>query len=483
MAARRERIVLGALLVATALLRLVYVFQYRIDSDEPQHLHVAWGWAHGLLQYRDVFDNHAPLFYILCAPLVAWVGERPAILFVMRLAMLPLYAVGLWSVYAIGAALYSRRVAWWGVVLAALFPSFFLTALEFRTDDLWTVLWLVALVVLVRGHASACRSALAGLLLGAALAASLKTVLLLLALAAATAGALVLSRGRRRQRPAVAVTRHALALGMGLAIIPAALTGFFAARGALAVFLYGTVLHNAVPGIGAWHADLLRPLLVAAILPALWFAALALVRGAPTAGLALRGALVFLAAGVFVTLLVGVWPIITPEDFLPVAPLAPLFVVALLLMDPPSARMQRWLPRVSPERALLLLAGTEAALVLIIGTPWEGQARQDVRLLADVLRLTRPHEYVMDLKGETVFRRRPFYYTIEAVTKARLRQGWLADTIPERLIATRTRVVVDARGFPPRAPSSSRTTSRSDASACSAVSSRPRVRRASGSTS
>ena len=38
--------------------------------------------------------------------------------------------------------------------------------------------------------------------------------------------------------------------------------------------------------------------------------------------------------------------------------------------------------------------------------------------LADVLRLSRPQEYVMDLKGETVFRRRPFYYTIEAVTKA-----------------------------------------------------------------
>jgi len=119
MAARRERIVLGALLVVTMLLRLVYVFQYRVDSDEPQHVHVAWGWAHGLLQYRDVFDNHAPLFHMLCAPLVAVIGERPDIVVLMRIAMLPLYAVALWCVYAIGAALYSRRVGWWSVALAA----------------------------------------------------------------------------------------------------------------------------------------------------------------------------------------------------------------------------------------------------------------------------------------------------------------------------------------------------------------------------
>ena len=43
-------------------LRWFYVTTQPWDSDEPQHLHVVWAWANGLLPYRDVFDNHAPLF-------------------------------------------------------------------------------------------------------------------------------------------------------------------------------------------------------------------------------------------------------------------------------------------------------------------------------------------------------------------------------------------------------------------------------------
>jgi len=43
--------------VVVLLLRIVSVFHYHFDSDEPQHLHVVWGWTHGLLQYHDIFDN------------------------------------------------------------------------------------------------------------------------------------------------------------------------------------------------------------------------------------------------------------------------------------------------------------------------------------------------------------------------------------------------------------------------------------------
>ena len=79
----------GAWLVVGAVLALhvVYAFVYRVDSDEPQHLHVVWGWAHGLLQYRDIFDNHSPLFQMLCAPLFGALGEHTWIVVAMRLAM------------------------------------------------------------------------------------------------------------------------------------------------------------------------------------------------------------------------------------------------------------------------------------------------------------------------------------------------------------------------------------------------------------
>src|SRR6185369_11494597 len=74
---RLEATAIGVALSAAAVLRVVYAVHYRVDSDEPQHLHVAWGWSQGLMQYRDVFDNHAPLFHILFSPLVRAVGERP----------------------------------------------------------------------------------------------------------------------------------------------------------------------------------------------------------------------------------------------------------------------------------------------------------------------------------------------------------------------------------------------------------------------
>jgi hypothetical protein len=47
------------------------------NSDEPQHLHVVWAWANGMLPYKDVFDNHSSLFQAISAPLFALLGKRP----------------------------------------------------------------------------------------------------------------------------------------------------------------------------------------------------------------------------------------------------------------------------------------------------------------------------------------------------------------------------------------------------------------------
>ena len=68
---RGELSLMGLLFTLALCLRVVYVFHHGFDSDESQHLHVAWAWTQGLLPYRDVFDNHAPLFHLLHAPLVA----------------------------------------------------------------------------------------------------------------------------------------------------------------------------------------------------------------------------------------------------------------------------------------------------------------------------------------------------------------------------------------------------------------------------
>ena len=185
---RREKLLLIVLAALAFVLRVAAYFRYRFDSDEQQHLHVTWGWTAGLVQYRDLFDNHAPLFNMLMAPLLALVGatmgERPDILLWMRLPMVVLFAIVVWATCTIARRLYDARIAAFAALLLVLFPPYFLKSLEFRNDNLWTALWMLALLAILRQ-----RMFVAGLLLGAAFAVSLKTAVLVLALA--IAGALV----------------------------------------------------------------------------------------------------------------------------------------------------------------------------------------------------------------------------------------------------------------------------------------------------
>jgi len=88
------RLVVG-LFVAS---RVVLAWHQTIGSDESQHAHVAWAWVHGFVQYRDVFDNHTPLFHLLSAPLVALIGERADILALLRcciIGFLPLRSISM----------------------------------------------------------------------------------------------------------------------------------------------------------------------------------------------------------------------------------------------------------------------------------------------------------------------------------------------------------------------------------------------------
>src|SRR6476619_7864883 len=113
---RAERAVAIAIAAVTLTMRVFAYFNYRFDSDEPQHLHVAWGWTAGLLQYRDVFDNHAPLFHMAAAPLLRVLGERPDILLSMRAPMLVLWIIVSVATFELARRLYDARIAMWSVL-------------------------------------------------------------------------------------------------------------------------------------------------------------------------------------------------------------------------------------------------------------------------------------------------------------------------------------------------------------------------------
>src|SRR5687767_3390188 len=230
---RREKYLLAGLAALMIVLRAVTFFRYRFDSDEQQHLHVTWGWTAGLVQYRDLFDNHAPLFHMLMAPLLAIAGERSDILPLMRLPMLVLFGAIVWATYVIARRLYDERIAAFAALLLVMFPPFFLKSLEFRNDNLWTALWMLAVIAIMRQ-----RMFIAGLLLGAAFAVSLKTAVLVIALGVSAGIVWFVRRDtphppsapsplREGRRPLLLLLR----LLLGFVLVPAAVITFFVAVG------------------------------------------------------------------------------------------------------------------------------------------------------------------------------------------------------------------------------------------------------------
>jgi hypothetical protein len=440
------RLTLLASWCAIVALRLVYLRGFRFDTDEPQHLHVVWSWVRGLVQYRDVFDNHAPLFHLLMAPVAAAVGERPGILMAMRVAMLPLSAATLWSTYVLGRALFGRAVGAWATVFAALVPNFFLTQVEFRTDALWTTLWLLSLAVLLGGPLTRRRAWTAGLLLGATFCTSLKTVLFLGALASAIAVTIIRDRRGTATRT---LARHLPSAALGFVLVPVAIALFFARRGAFGAMIEATITHNVLGGIVLRPPPRFRALGFVAGIPVWWLAGAWAGRSMSAPGLAARRCILVLTTFAYILLLEGLWPIATRQDVEPWTPLAAIVATAAGV-----AMLQRLGRHASASRTAFggVVALAQIALLLFFEPPWSFHQRVGPEMLADVLRLTDPSDTIMDLKGETVFRDRPFYYVLEIVTLTRMQLGVIPDTIPEALVAHRTCVAApDDTRFPERA--------------------------------
>jgi len=450
-----ERAVATVLIVAQLFVRIACAFHHAIDSDEPQHLHVAWGWAHGLLPYRDFFDNHAPLFSACASPLIRIFGERPDIVQLARLMVLPLTVIAMASTWLIARRLFSSRVALWAVVLAGFWPDFLLTSVEYRTDVLWMATWLSAVAVLIGGTFGRRRLVAGGFLLGVALCVSLKTLLLLLALGVAVSASAWMRSRIDRQLCLRGMQGTIVVCFAALAFAPAVVAIYFAASRAWGPLVYCLVRHNLVPGLGLWRHLPRRLAILPVTLPLLWWIAHHVMAEAPDAATGTRRAIVFLSVGVYIAALEATWPLITKQDYLPFYPLAAVLATPLLLGFPGwVARRQVRFARVAtaPWSAVLLTVTIEVTALCIDEPPWLDHSWDETRLLSTTLMLTRPDEFVMDIKGETVFRSRPYFFALEGVTKDRISRGLMRDDIATRLVSTGTPVVAeDSYDFPGRA--------------------------------
>jgi LmbE family N-acetylglucosaminyl deacetylase len=450
-----ERAVAILLVVLGTIVRCLYTLRHRVNPDEPQHLHVAWGWTHGLLPYRDLFDNHSPLFSAVCAPFLALAGPRPDIVVVMRWVMVPMMLVTLWALWRLVRALFGPRAALWSVVIAGLEPDLVLRGVEYRSDVLWTMCWTLFLASLLCGHLTRRRMLASGLLLGAAFAVSMKTSLLTVALACGLVTTIALLARRGRRVP-VRVAGLAGWFVAGLVTVPAILTGYFAARGVLPQLRYAVLTHNLVPGLGTWQENPWLPLLFVPAFPLMLAVAMRMLSAAPSLETGGRRALVFLTASIYWLAVQTTWPLVTRQDWLPLVPMATALLAPLLLAGADALARRpsgsRSWARHAAWAIPALAVGIEGAVLWHGESPLQDWTLPQQEILREVLRLTAPADSVLDPRGEAIFRDRPYYYVCEAVTLARMEKGLLPDRIPERLVSSRIGVVYwDSEDYPPRA--------------------------------
>ena len=439
----RSRGELGAVVGVFAgevMVKIWAIFAYRFNSDEPQHLHVIWAWTHGLIQYRDVFDNHMPLFQIMCAPVFGLLGEHADVLFGMRLLMVPLYFLSAWCIFRIGRIAFSARVGTWSVIASGAIWDYALCTTEFRTDNLWALFWLMAVLVLLRDALNWRGGMVAGLLLGLAFAVSMKSTLMLLSVCLAllvTLRLFVPAEGVVRRLP----ERSILALGVCTAIPPLVIALFFAAKGVWPELRSCVFQHN-LEG-AAWSPNATLHLLLLPLgLPLVMRFALRQVQSSLSPIGTFRRYFLVNVCGIYLVLLVSLWHYITHQDYLLFYPLAAIIAVAAVL---------RWGEQRNAKRSLVPSTGwfslpATALLVLLplllVQVPFRNRAIAEIALVRNVLTLTTPADLVFDSKGETVFRRRCIYEVFESLTNRERVKHVIADDVPERCMATKTCVAV-----------------------------------------
>ena len=444
-----EFIAAAILFALMLVIRVAHIMRYAFDSDESQHLHVIWGWARGFVQYRDLFDNHMPLFQLLFAPIFGLIGDRATILYMMRFIMLPLYFVAAWCTYQIGTSLFSRRAGVWAMILVGLYSPYHFVSIEFRTDNLWAPLWLLCVTVLVTGPLTVRRALASGLLLGFCFGVSIKSTLFLYSIALAAPATLFLVGRQKLGYSWSYLTQCVAAFLVSTAIVPATIMAFFALKGMWRDFRYCVFDFNFLAFGATENPPIYRgylELVVIKVIIALFIIVYVVrwvTRVSGNTALAFRRGFVVIVCASYFLAVKTFWPVTSPDNHPPFYPLVAVLCSGALLAVSNVLTGFKWnharMLRSVPLPVFVALA--EIVVLVEMQPIWKDRTKQETDLLRNVLALVQPGDYVLDCKGETVFRQRCVRAVFETITRSAIERGLIADDGPQRCVETRTCVV------------------------------------------
>ena len=448
-----EFIAAAVLFALMIVIRVVNILHYRFDSDEPQHLHVIWAWARGFVQYRDLFDNHMPLFHMIFAPIFGFIGDRATILYVMRFVLLPMYFVAAWCTYKIGTCLFSRRAGIWAVILAGLYTRYHLISLEFRTDNLWAPLWLLCLTALVTGPLTVRRALAAGLLLGLCFGVSMKSILFLLSIALAALLTLLFVGRRNLALSWTHLVQCIAAFVVSTATIPATIMIFFAFKGLWPDFRYCVFDFNFLTrGASSLAYRIHLALTIIIALPIILYVARRMICATDGAALTFRRVFILMVCTSYFLAFKTFWPVRSHDDDPPFYPLVAVLCSGAMLAASTKLISFKWNAGQVLRRVPMpvFLAVGEIFVLIAMQPIWKDRTKRETDLLRNVLTLLKPGDYVLDCKGETVFRQRGVRAVYETITKSAIQRGLMLDNAPQRCVETHTCVVATTliRTFP-----------------------------------
>jgi hypothetical protein len=152
---------------------------------------------------------------------------------------------------------------------------------------------------------------------------------------------------------------------------------------------------------------------------------------------------VFMAGAFYYSTFLFFWPLSEPQTRLPFYPVMAIIVAPCLLLfaDALLKRTHVFL-FIFPS----LIVAAEIALIARGGSPFTNSTTDKIGLIANVLKLTDESDYVMDSKGETIYRWRPIYHVLDRITRRRMHRHLIRDDITERLIETQTALIATTPG-------------------------------------
>jgi hypothetical protein len=169
------------------------------------------------------------------------------------------------------------------------------------------------------------------------------------------------------------------------------------------------------------------------------------------AGLAFRRVFILMVCTSYFLAFKTFWPVRSHDDDPPFYPLAAVLCSGALLAASNALNGLRW-NRMLREMPLPAFLALGEIFVLVAMQPiWKDRTKQETDLLRNVIALLQPGDYVLDCKGETVFRQRCVHAVFETITKSAIQRGLMADNAPQRCVETHTCVVATTliKRFPP----------------------------------